>query len=63
MGFLRAVPRDFLRVKPEGNPKGQPEENPFHPDSAAKKYILFNIGAKLEVGLEYSKQIHSTPTW
>ena len=41
MGFPRAVPRDFSRMKP----KGQPEEKPFHLTLAAKKYILFNIGA------------------
>ena len=43
----RAVPRDFPRAKPEGNPEEQlcqPEENPVHPNSFTWIYILFKIG-------------------
>ena len=48
----------FLRVKPERNP-----EEPSKKDHTAKKYILCNKDANLDVRLEYNKQIHSTPTW
>ena len=40
----RAAPRDFPRVKSEGNPEEQPcqpEENPVLPDSFTQIYILF----------------------
>ena len=43
----RAAPRDFPRAKPEGNPEEQPcqpEENPVHPDSFTRIYILSKIG-------------------
>ena len=43
----RAAPRDFPRVKPEGNTKEQPcqpEEHPIHPASFTWIYILFKIG-------------------
>ena len=48
----------FLRVKPERNP-----EEPSKKDHTAKKYILCNKDANLDVRLEYNKQIHSTTTW
>ena len=42
----RAAPRDFLRVKPDGNSKEQacqPRENPILPDFFSQIYILFLI--------------------